>query len=55
MVDDEDPADTIRYSLDLGQTWYVTHSSSAQRCFFVFQYIRYDFESGSRISNPLFV
>lgn len=27
MVDDEDPTDTIRYSLDLGLTWYVTHLS----------------------------
>jgi len=27
IVDDEDPTDIIRYSLDLGQTWYVTRSS----------------------------
>ena len=25
MVDDEDPTDPIQYSLDLGQTRYVTH------------------------------
>jgi len=27
IVDDEDPTDIIRYSLDLGQTWYVTRLS----------------------------
>lgn len=27
MVDDEDATDVIRYSLDLGSTWYVTRSS----------------------------